>query len=181
MSERFSANPNSLVKGADMPHCFRYFLARGFLKKGETVIDAACGCGYGSYLLSEVAGKVYSFDHENAFGSVWVKENIDFAVRDLEEMRTFPKCDAFVSIETIEHLHNPELFLDKATAATSRIMIFSSPNKHTVGLSEFHHSDVLLANFEKYMEKYQDWFYYHSVLQGYTWLAIYVKKETNFI
>jgi 2-polyprenyl-3-methyl-5-hydroxy-6-metoxy-1,4-benzoquinol methylase len=181
MSERYSAKPNSLEVGADFPHCARYLLARGFIKKGETVIDAACGHGYGSYLLSEVADKVYSFDYQDVFNSEWNKENIEFNQENVEEIKAFPECDAFVSIETIEHLYNPELFLDKVTKATKRVIVMSSPNKPTVGLTEFHHTDVLLANFEKYMAKYSEWILYHTFIQGYTWLAIYLKKGTKFV
>ena len=76
MSERYSANPNSLEVGADFPHCSRYLLARGFIKKGETVIDAACGHGYGSYLLSEVASKVYAYDYQDVFNEQWKNDKM---------------------------------------------------------------------------------------------------------
>lgn len=182
MSERYSANPNSQDRGADQPHVSRYLLARGFIKPGEVVVDAACGAGYGSALLAEIAKQVISMDKLETFDSQWQRKNIAFMVRNLEDPGDFPDCDSWVSIETIEHLADPQAYLDKVTKATKRAIIMSSPNKETKHLHEFHLSDVLLINFAKMMEKYEDeWFHLHDFIQGYTWISIYVKKGTKIL
>ena len=46
-------------------HWHRYFFARRFVT-GRRVLDAACGEGYGSALLSEVAGSVAGVDIDAA-------------------------------------------------------------------------------------------------------------------
>lgn len=183
MSERYDANPNSAVIGADMPHTARYLLARGFVKKGDTVVDGACGPGYGSALLAEIAGRVIGLDYADAINHRWKRDNVEFKTNfNLETEEKFPDCDTWVSLETIEHLYEPQKFLDKVTACTKRAMIFSSPNKETVGMdNEFHHTNVLLTNFRHYMNKYPDWMEYHSFIQGYCWVAIYVKRDNYSI
>lgn len=179
MSERFSANPNNPDKGADHPHVARYLLARGFIMPGETVVDAACGPGYGSALLAEVAGKVIGIDKADTWDLQWFRDNISFVIADLEKDIPVKECDAWVSIETIEHLADPELYLSKVTAVTKRVMVFSSPNKETKHLHEYHLSDVLITNMQHYMQKYPDWIEFHSFIQGQTWILIYVNKN-NF-
>lgn len=181
MSERYCANINSTDIGADLPHCSRYLLARGFVRQGETVVDAACSCGYGSRLLAEVAGKVISIDKDDVYDNNYRLDKMSFIQAHLEKLEEYPKCDTWVSIETIEHLADPQKYLDKVTKATSRCIVMSSPNKETKAVHEFHLSDVLLVNFIKMMEKYPDWFHYQTFIQGYTWISVYVKKDNKWL
>ncbi len=176
MSEQYPAEPNNLERDTDRPHTARYLLARGFVRPGETVIDAACGTGYGSYLISQIAGQVYSFDYKDVFRKEWRASNIEYCQKDLEK-DDVPYCDMWISIETIEHLHNPQKFLDKIVAATSRCIIITSPNKSTKDESPWHNSDVELVVLQRMMDKYPEWMPYHSFLQGYYYIAIYMKKE----
>lgn len=181
MSERYSANPNSLDRGADQPHSSRYFVARGFIKPGEVVVDSACGHGYGSAILSEVASKVLALDKVDVFNGQWKKEGIGQMVVNLEELEEYPECDVWVTLETIEHLADPEKYLDKVTKSTKRAIIVSSPNKPTAGANEFHLTDVELPVLEKLMNKHEDWFLYQTLLQGYYYIAVYVKKNTEML
>lgn len=184
MSERYCANPNELSAGADRPHAARYYLARGFIRPNDRVIDAACGYGYGTYILSKVAREIKGYDKDSAL----IQRNInhypelDFGVANLDN-ETFidDKCNAFVCLETIEHLENPEKFLERVTNITTDRIIISSPNKPTAGENEFHLSDVTLGQLEKMMDKFPDWVLYHTFLQGYYYIAIYVKRGTRLI
>lgn len=181
MSENYAADPQCLDRGADRPHVVRYLIARGFIGKGDVVVDGACGYGYGSALLAEVAKKVYSFDHHDIFQPQWKRDNIEFKVVDLEKELEFPSCDVFVSIETIEHLDNPQYFLDRIAKATKRIIVISSPDKPTVGLTEWHKTDVMLGYLEKMMEKYHpEWKLLHDIKQGYCYMAFYIKGNKTF-
>ncbi len=179
MSERFCANPNNLDVGADLPHCTRYLLARGFVSPGETVVDAACGHGYGSALIGQVAKKVYAMDKDDFFNHDYRRDNVEQLVENFETIEKFPDCDTFISIETIEHLSDPQRFLDKVTDATRKKIIISSPNKPTKDVHEFHLSDVLLPNIQKLMYKYPEWMEYHSILQGYTYMIFFIRKGTK--
>lgn len=180
MSERYSPNVNSLERGADQPHVLRYLLARGWVNKNDTVIDCACGPGYGSKILAQVAKQVYSFDK----ATVVLKnagDNISMVACDLEQPTNFKpyKPNVFVSIETIEHLSDPQKFLDEVVEATPDKIIISSPNKDTAGENEFHLSNVKLSDLEKMMTKYPDYFYYGHVLMGYCYVAFFVHKDAK--
>lgn len=181
MSERYSANPNSLERGADQPHSSRYFVARGFIKPGEVVVDSACGHGYGSAILSEVASEVVALDKDNFFLGQWDRENIKKFVGNLEDIEDYPECDVWVTLETIEHLADPAKYLEKVTKSTKRAIIVSSPNKATAGVNEFHLTDVELPVLERLMSEHEDWFLYQTLLQGYYYIAVYVKKDSEML
>ena len=178
MSERYSADPNQLARGADAPHTVRYLIARGFVDVGEVVVDAACGHGYGSRLLAKVASKVIAMDKDKVFAS---RDNIEFIQADFEKLEEFPECDTFVSIESIEHLADPQKFLDKITKTTRKKIIISSPDKHTKHLHVFHLSDVLKKDLHRMMSKYPDWVIYHGIDQGYIYMTFFIKKGTKLL
>lgn len=77
--------------------------------ENKTVLDAACGLGYGSYLLAQSAKKVtgieiiasnIDFSRQN-----YKKENLDYFVADATVMDfSDGQFDAIVSIETFEHI-----------------------------------------------------------------------------
>jgi 2-polyprenyl-3-methyl-5-hydroxy-6-metoxy-1,4-benzoquinol methylase len=97
-------------------HASIYSFFSGFVA-GKRVLDAACGTGYGSDALA-VAGAVsvvgvdldprslrYARCH---FG----RPNLEFRLADCERLEfAADSFDLIVSSNTLEHLHNPELFL----------------------------------------------------------------------
>jgi 2-polyprenyl-3-methyl-5-hydroxy-6-metoxy-1,4-benzoquinol methylase len=95
-------------------HIERYNFANKFVSKGDVVLDAACGIGYGSTILAENAKSVLSLDNsEEALEycrTHWGAENITYDVIDLEsdfQNNVNGKFDVIVSLETLEHLENP--------------------------------------------------------------------------
>jgi ubiquinone/menaquinone biosynthesis C-methylase UbiE len=104
---------------------------------GKNVLDAACGLGYGSYLLAhkamhvtglEIVDSNIEFAQEN-----YKKDNLQFVVQDATQMEyednTF---DTIVSIETFEHVP-PELarkFIAefKRVLKTDGKLVISTPN-----------------------------------------------------
>lgn len=181
MSERYDANPNTLG-GADAPHAARYYVARGFLRPDDLVVDCACGTGYGSYMLADNCAKVLAVDKNDTFQQRWKKDNITFLTANVEDIEEYPICDVWVTLETIEHLKEPAKYIDKICDKTRRMIIISSPNKHTAGLNEFHLHDVLITNARQMMGKhFMDWQEYHSFLQGDYYILIYVRKDTKLI
>lgn len=181
MSERYSANPIIINPSTDTAHCSRYFLVRGFINSYETVVDAACGTGYGTFLLGIVAKKVLGIDKEDTFEKRWNLTNINYIISDLEKLKEYPKADVYVSLETIEHLKDPLSFLKKVTKASFKKIIISSLNKETVGLNPFHLSNVTLSQLRKLMNNFSNWIEYHSFLQGEHYIVIYVKKGETII
>jgi len=93
-------------------HVERYTYATQHIRE-KVVLDASCGIGYGSYILSKVGFCVVSVDKskeaiEYAYDH-WKQSNIIYYVFDLESDSYFSlgMFDAIVSFETIEHLKPP--------------------------------------------------------------------------
>ncbi len=99
-------------------HINRYNFAQYFIKQSAIVLDAACGVGYGSYLLAERALKVAAIDYDDEAiryaQTHWAKDNIRYIRGDLLDSNVYPagqKYNAIVSFETIEHLKDDKGFL----------------------------------------------------------------------
>lgn len=94
-----------LKPGANHPHIMRYFIAKGFIFPWETVLDAACGSGYGSKLMSLQAKKVIGYEIDpGCIDSANSNKpaNCEFKEMDLNTCE-LPDVDVAVTIETIEH------------------------------------------------------------------------------
>jgi SAM-dependent methyltransferase len=81
---------------------------------GLTVVDMACGEGYGTDVLAGQALTVTGVDanpeaHEHA-RLKYMRPGVNF-VRDMVEMYAEP-CDAVVFLQTIEHVQDPTAVLD---------------------------------------------------------------------
>ncbi|HET9032417.1 MAG TPA: class I SAM-dependent methyltransferase [Dokdonella sp.] len=119
-------------------HWHRYAFALA-LVKGKRVLDAACGEGYGSNLLADVAAGVCGVDIsaqaiEHARSRYGARSNVQFHVGDAAAL-TFPdqSFDVVVSFETLEHLSaQQELIAGFARVlAPGGILLISSPDKRT--------------------------------------------------
>lgn len=115
-------------------HLERYFYAMRYVL-GKTVIDAACGTCYGSFLLSLGAKHVFMTDLD--MSSIAYGQKLPFGCKtdhkalDLNK-DSLPKADVCVSFETIEHLHHDGFFLKNLDVDE---LIFSFPLKAP---SQFH-------------------------------------------
>ncbi len=104
------ANPHSPNMRQDImvEHWARYELAQPYAR-GKRVLDAACGTGYGSAHLAEVAALVTGWDIDGATAAYAQTKaphgNLHFGVGDV---RTLPLADRsfdlITSFETIEHV-----------------------------------------------------------------------------
>jgi ubiquinone/menaquinone biosynthesis C-methylase UbiE len=105
--------------------------------KGKTVLDIACGTGYGSdYLLKKGAKKVVGGDISKEaieYAKIHYGRNSLFFIRlDVCALPFQSKCfDVVVSFETIEHLKTPEIFLSECRRVLKKggLFICSTPNK----------------------------------------------------
>ncbi len=125
-------------------HLARYEFAYSSISRGDMVIDAACGCGYGSYILSRKAVRVYGID-----SSI---EAIDYALKYYNNDRIFylqreipcelPVANVGVCFETIEHVTNPLGLLKEFKEKTNRLFA-SVPNQDRLPFKKeqfpFHH------------------------------------------
>lgn len=112
----------------------RYNFALNFIKKNSKILDAGCGTGYGSKVLS-TSGEVIGIDNST--------EAIKYAIKNYGQHARFRKMslqdinfksesfDAICFFEVIEHLKKPERILKKLRSILTKTgMVFiSTPNK----------------------------------------------------
>lgn len=119
-------------------HWHRYVFARA-LARGKCVLDAACGEGYGSAILADVASSVVGVDiSEDAIAHAKSRygdrNNLRFARGDCTALDIeAASVDVVVSFETLEHVAAQEaLVAGFARVLTADgILVISSPDKKT--------------------------------------------------
>lgn len=150
-------------------HLARYSVVKS-LCENKNVLDAACGQGYGSFLMAEFwnAKSVTAIDISE-FAIESAKENfgsskIKYLCHDLEEIGAFLDSESFdlvVSLETIEHLKDPEAFLKtiKAVLEPNGSVVISCPNDYwwyqgQVEGNPYHLHKYSLGEFQELCERY---------------------------
>jgi len=141
--------------GLIMFHFERYQFALNHIEVDATVLDAACGEGYGTDVMARkaiVCGVDYD---EQVIGVARKKYGEDerkiYEVRDLEKGR-IGTYDIIVSFETLEHLKKPHAFMSKMKKNTSKI-IASVPTTPTKHANPYHLHDFTVASFTAMAEK----------------------------
>lgn len=134
-----------------MKHIARYNLALQFCDH-RRVLDAACGVGYGTHLISQVAIDVVGWDIDRPTidyaRETYGRPNSSFYDLDIEKFdKEAPNSiglvnpiDTLVCFETLEHLFDPELFLSKVRSVMSRkaFIVASVPLNEPQGWNEHH-------------------------------------------
>jgi ubiquinone/menaquinone biosynthesis C-methylase UbiE len=128
-------------------HLHRYCVAQP-LAKGLSVLDAACGEGYGSFLLAETAKEVVGIDiapeaiaHAR---SRYAAPNLRY---EEGSCTALPLADAsidlIVSFETIEHLwEQAEMLAEfRRVLVPGGVLVISSPNQPVYSESGTHVND----------------------------------------
>jgi len=132
--ERFTPE---CVREIAYEHWHRYAWA-STLVEGRRVLDAACGEGYGSHLLSASAKRVFGVDlsaeaieHARArYGS----EKLEFRQGDVTRLDLDDdSMDVVVSFETLEHLDAQDAMLTefRRVLRPDGFLLISSPDKKT--------------------------------------------------
>ena len=141
-------------------HWHRYAFASQFAADLK-VLDAACGEGYGAYLLAGSAAEVVGVDLSeeavaHAISRYSAAENLHFEVADVTQLdfseNTF---DLIVSFETLEHLEAQEQMLDefRRVLKPNGKLVISTPDKaiytDRMGTdNEFHVRELYRDEFE---------------------------------
>lgn len=153
-------------------HISRY-LSITDVVKGKTVLDVACGTGYGSQMLSRYATKVIGVDYSeeaiNYAKKNYPHNNLSYLQDDAEKLSSIKdsSMDVVVSMETIEHLHNPEKFVKqvKRILKPRGLFIVSTPNdeEYREG-NDFHVHEFTLHELRGLIDKYfkTSEYYYQS-------------------
>ncbi len=155
---------NNIGQAFYYEHLTRYNFATQF-SKSKTVLDIACGTGYGSQLLSTKgeAIKVIGIDiSKNAieFSKKYYQEdNINFLIDDAQTLtsQSDDSFDLIVSFETIEHINYPEKFIKQTKRLLKKdgILIISTPNANTYPKGNKYHINEQSPNeFRSLLKKY---------------------------
>lgn len=132
--ERTPIDPGS---EGTLEHLSRYLLARP-LVRGRRVIDGGCGYGYGSTLLARWgAREVLACDYDRA--AIRQLPRAERALRPLNaSLSALPlspgSIDLIVAMEVVEHLAEPDRFLEEARRVLTPdgILLLSTPNREMV-------------------------------------------------
>ncbi len=151
-----------------LDHKNRYIFANKFITKENAIVtDAACGVGYGSYIISKnknvknIQALDISKDALKHAKEHYYSEKIEHFIQNLEEDEfTTISPDYFVSFETIEHLPNPEKFIKKISEHLKKGATFigSTPNEEIMPFIQqnflFHTRHFTLDEIDQMLKKY---------------------------
>jgi 2-polyprenyl-3-methyl-5-hydroxy-6-metoxy-1,4-benzoquinol methylase len=136
MHERISAAQIPTQRG----HVYRYELAASLLRPDDTVLDVACGIGYGAKTMGDIVPARYigvdKVAPDAAFaplGTFYSDVDLDVWVPDFE-------WDVTVSFETLEHLSNPQ-HLATQIGRARRLAVVSVPTRPTKHMNPYHLQD----------------------------------------
>lgn len=98
-------------------HESRYYFAAKHLTADMSVLDCACGSGYGSDILKNFCSRVIGIDiDQNAVdfaNSQYKSEHLNYICGDIRVISdTLPKMDTVICLETLEHVPDPRILLD---------------------------------------------------------------------
>jgi 2-polyprenyl-3-methyl-5-hydroxy-6-metoxy-1,4-benzoquinol methylase len=168
-------------------HLERYHYAGRHLIPGR-VADIACGVGYGSYLLameysqhvSEIMAVDIDISSIEYARSHYEHALIDFIVSDANNFNAEQPLHNIVSLETIEHIPQPEQFIrhmSKQLVQGGRF-IASVPVTPSMDANPYHLHDFTIKNFKKIFVRagFKELHSYIQV-QPYTLFSIITRSE----
>lgn len=112
VSGRGERQASKELSGIRKDHTQRYDLASEKISQSASILDIACGTGYGSYILSQkkhrkITSVDISKDAIKFARKYYNRKNINYIENSIELYRSNEKFEAIISYETIEHLEDP--------------------------------------------------------------------------
>jgi GT2 family glycosyltransferase/SAM-dependent methyltransferase len=142
-----------------LEHAHRYLIARQ-LARGRAVLDIACGEGYGSAMLIEVAASVIGVDIDErsiAHASAkYRRPGLQFRVGRADQMPLPDESiDLIVSFETIEHHREHDAMMRECRRVLKPggVVCISSPDRYEYSerpglINDYHVKELSTAEFE---------------------------------
>jgi len=139
-------------------HLQRYHFAGRHHLPG-IIADVACGAGYGSYLLATEYAKdierIIAVDNSpvaiDYCKNFYSHKKIDYELKDVFEFRSKGPINTVISLETIEHLMDPERFVMHFSSMLAKggRFIASAPVTPSMDANPFHQNDFTIKSFKK--------------------------------
>ena len=157
--ERIYATQKKMAETLDIMRLFEHMKRYNLIKRYcyGNVVDAACGSGYGSFLLSnvpdvrrivgmDISEEAISYAKKEFFNEKVEYVCVDILNADKWTEKNFGIVDVVVSLETIEHLKNPELFAESVKKMNPSLIIMSFPDKKSTHFNPHHYYDFVTQN-----------------------------------
>lgn len=177
--ERYDPNILNRFDINDYSQEARYLFAQTFISKDDSVLDIACGTGYGLLMLSEIcfystgvdaSRKAIKYANEH----YKLDSKINFIQSDIFNFNE--RSDVVVSFETIEHVKGEiSDVLKKLISLTNKKLIVSVPYMEPAGYNKHHLKyNINELDFEFLNSLYRTNYFYQSK-DG----AIYENKKND--
>jgi ubiquinone/menaquinone biosynthesis C-methylase UbiE len=154
---------NAITGQIEIEHLHRYLLARDCCR-GKTVLDIACGEGYGAALLAQVAECVIGVDFDAATITHAQKEysrtNLGYIVGDARKIPlSTDSVDVVTSFETLEHFAEQEEFLEEVRRVLrpDGLLLISTPDCELyspAGANPYHLRELTREEFTSILSRY---------------------------
>ena len=156
--------PWTLIGEIHYEHLHRYYFAKKFVNK-KSVLDLACGEGYGSDILATSAKEVVGVDINREIilhaQKKYQKNNLTFLEGNLLKLPFTgdQKFDVVVCFEALEHVKEQSKVLDEIKKYLKKdgTLIISTPNKDTykknLDLEDFHQKELTKKEFLNLLKK----------------------------
>lgn len=138
-------------------HLERYTFAKSYTQR-RRVLDIACGVGYGSAYLAEncpeieeIVGVDLDADAIKYAKRNYKNSKIEFICQDALTFQPKVLFDTIISLETIEHLPNPDAFLQhlKTLLSPGGTLITSVPTTLSTDANPYHLNDFTQKSFRE--------------------------------
>jgi len=116
------------IEGIRNDHVSRYVWAEALMPAGASVMDLACGVGYGSHYMHQRGHAVAAYDYNND-ALQYAEDHYSgpsYTALDLAESAIPRRADVAIAFEMLEHLENPAALLGSIPA---RELYCSVPNE----------------------------------------------------
>lgn len=146
-------------------HISRYEFAKPYVE-GKPILDIACGTGYGTFFLArscntKIIGVDVSNEAVNHAKTHYSHPGLEYRLGDAMDLSPYKGVGAVVSLETIEHLQDPDRFLTEVVKLLppEGTFIVSTPNRASGKLTDkprnpFHVREWNAEEFMALLSKY---------------------------